>query len=313
MVKPKGSFYVSKNQLFYKFDKTNYWRQTLNLPNKKEFIGNWRLNKNHDLEFVLRKIKPNAEGGILRFKGEIVAVESDRLVFMITAKERNNIYRTQLFRLSGSWASDENNRLTFIVKKETEEEDILTLGGGWEVNDKQRIIYRYEKTDLKRRTKIEKTLVFMGFWDITDKSRLCFILEETRDSAFSFKAHLESPSLIGKEGVIKYRLGIGLSGKKLPLTRTIILFGAWKFGKKSELYFEMEYERGIFKSIAFIGSLQIAKRDVLILELKDRFGKDLDMKLLLEHKILKDEKAISLEFEKTKEEKKIEVGIKIPW
>ncbi len=311
-LKPKGEFSIERDSLFYKFDEPDAWKQTLNLPSKKEFIGNWRLNKNHDLEFALKEIDARPEKGVLRFKGEIIAVEEDRLIFLLTAKRTDDIYRTQLIKLSGKWHLDENNRIVFIVKKQTEE-DILTFEAAWEINANQRILYRYEKTDLIRRTKIIKTLTFNGYWDITEKNRLRYTLGKTEGSVFDFRVHLESPVVIGKERSIKYRVGIGLSGRKFPFMKTVVIFGKWKLNEKSEIAFEIEYEKGIFSAIGFTGNFRISEKRDLAVELKNRLGKELDIKILFDRKFLKGERAVSLRFRKRDEEKLIETGVRFPW
>jgi hypothetical protein len=312
-VKPKGNFILAKNSLLYRFDDLKSWRQTLNLPSRKEFVGSWRLDSNHDLEFVLRDSQTAQEGSVLKFKGEIIAVEADRLVFTFSSKKEDNVYKTQLIKLSGRWCSDKYNRLIFNVKRKTEDEDLIIFDGTWELNDNQRIIYRYEKEDLLRRTKIEKTLAFNGFWDMAGRNRLSYLLEKTENSVFSFKVQLENPPIIAREGAIKYRLGIGASGSRASDIKSIVLFGAWRVSKKSEITLEMEYEKSVFRSIVFLSSYYMTGKDKIMIRLKTKAGEDLDMGLVFERRFLSDERAVFLGFKKRGSEKMIEAGIRLPW
>jgi len=98
------------------------------------------------------------------------------LVFEVKSTDREGQTHIQLLKLSGSWQADEFNRLSFLVKRKIQP-DILTLGGIWQLNKNQQIIYTYEKTDLKTKTKYARTLTFLGFWQIDSTKRLTYILE----------------------------------------------------------------------------------------------------------------------------------------
>ncbi|MFH0838651.1 MAG: hypothetical protein V1893_00495 [Candidatus Omnitrophota bacterium] len=309
---PKGAFHIRNNSLFFTFDTSEKWRQVLGLPQRKKFIGTWRLNKNHDLELVLKQEETPVQS-ILRFQGEIIAAEEDSLDFLFTAKKTDSVYRAQLLKLSGTWSADETNRLIFELKKETGEKDILTLEGGWEVNKNQKIIYRYQKTRLVRRIKREASITFNGFWDIRQKHRLCYIIGKTGHSVFNFTAQLESPNFRGQEKEIKYRVGINASGRKCLSMQTVILFGTWKINKKHEISFEMEYEKGVYNGITFTYILHSAGKNELLLALQNAEGRGLGITVSLGRSQPAQEKELFCRFKKIRQEKEIELGVKIPW
>ena len=211
---PQGSFSTDKdNRLIYWLNEPVAWRAKYQLPRKLLFTGQWKLNSDYGLELELRQNRPSFNRETLALKGRIIACEKDTLVFEIHSLKKNGLDSFNLLKLSGNWQADEFNRLTFLVTKK-DFPDTLILQGAWQLNDNQQIVYTYEKTNLRTKTKSLQTLVFSGYWQITSASRLSYIISTGLNSKFDFKAQIESPNLYPKEGVIKYRLGIGVREPK---------------------------------------------------------------------------------------------------
>jgi len=310
-----GRFSVDKdNRLIYWLNEPLEWRRQYNFPRGIVFKGKWQLNSNYDLELILEEAKDQCKGDRLAIKGEIISTDSDTLVFEIKSIDRQGLSHIQLLKLSGIWQADEYNRLSFAVEKKASP-DMLILKGIWQVNQNQQIIYVYEKTNLKRKTKTAHSLIFEGFWQINRSHRLTYILERSSSSRFDFRVQIESPNLYPKKGVVKYRLGIGLRGKKAPCDRIICLYGTWKFSRKLGLVFQMDYGQGQVQSLEFGTELSLTQRDKVTFALKNETGERLGINITFTHKFLKQNEAEA--FLRLREvlqrESAIETGIRIPF
>lgn len=320
-----GRFSIDKNnRLIYWLNAPEPWRRQYNLPHKISFRGNWQLNPNYDLELILDRTKGQSEGEHLVLKGEIVSTDRDTLVFAVKSLDSRGQTHTQLLKLSGFWQTDEYNRISFSVKKKISP-DILTLEGIWQVNKNQQIIYTYEKTDLKTKTKYVRTLTFSGFWQIDSTKRLTYILEHSSVSRFDFRVQLESPNLYPQEGIIKYRLGIGLKGlspsklirssaKGTVPTKIISLYGTWKFSRKAGLSFEMDYGSGKLKRIEFGADIYLNNKDEVTFSITNKRKEPLGIFITFTHKFLKRYTAETfLRLKTSEKEKAVEAGLRIPF
>lgn len=261
------------------------WKRLFEHPDKLKLKGNWRLNKNHDLELVLSQSDEHYGQDILVLRGQIIAVSSDELAFLISSKKDRGVEVSRILKLKGKWKADNLNRLGFAVSKENGKEDLLVLDGIWDVGKNNELIYRYEKTDLVRKTKEKRSLIFKGFWQISQNDRLAYLLDTSGESGFLFKAQLENPSIRGKVGAIQYRVGTGLTKYKRPVERVIKFFGEFK--------------------------LNLTKKDELLLELTNSRRKKLGVSVKLTRKLLGGE--AFLRFKKIAEESRAEAGLRIPW
>lgn len=306
-----GKFSIDKNnRLIYWLNKPESWRRQYNLPNKINFIGTWKLNPNYDLELNLAETKDQYKGDRLVLKGEIISTDRDILAFEMKSYDRDGLLHIQILKLSITLFADESNRLCFMVKKLRS--DILMLAGSWEVNENQQIIYEYERTDLKTKTKICNSLIFRGFWQIGSANRLTYILKHSSDSRFDFRAQIETPNIYPKEGVIKYRLGIGIRENK-SAEKIISLYGAWKFSRNLGLVFEMDYNREGLESIEFAADVSFQKNTISF-GLKDKEGEPLGIALTFTHRFLKELNAeVFLRLKALGAESGIEAGLKIPF
>ena len=311
---PRGSFSTDKdNRLIYWLNEPSAWRAKYQLPEKLVFIGGWKLNSNYDLELELKQEKPNLSRETLALKGRIIACEKDSLVFEIQSIKKDGLDSFNLLKLSGNWQADEFNRLTFLVTKK-DFPDTITLQGAWQLNDNQQITYIYEKANLRTKTRSSQSLVFSGYWEITPAHRLSYILSTGVHSRFDFRAQIESPNLYPKEGVVKYRLGIGVKEPKKEDVRIISLYGAWKFSRQAGLIFEIDHKNGRLSKLEFGAEVSFSGNNQIAFNLTDRNGQRLGVSLSFTHRFLKElDASFFLRLKKLAEESEIEAGIKIPW
>ena len=186
--------------------------------------------------------------------------------------------------IGGSWKADENNKLSFHVRKEGGKYDILTFAGMWEINKNHQIIYQYEKARLIHKKRRTHTLTFKGYWDIKDRARISYILSEDTDSVFDFR----TSAGIFKENYIQYEIGIGVKNREKQALRTIKLFGKWNLKKDVGLIFEIEYENKTARAIVFGADAKLTNKDTISFRLKnDIENKDMGIDLELSHKIFK--------------------------
>lgn len=254
------------------------------MPSSKQ-KSRWRLNSNHDVEFVVTDTQDLRGGETISLKADIIGVSSDVLTCIVTSKKERNVEVASILKLKGRWQADENNRLSFAVSKEDGTQDVLVFDGIWELGDDNRIMYRYKKTDLIRKTKEERSLVFRGAWQLTGKDKIAYMLDTSGESGFLFKAQLENSGISGRFGVLKYRVGIGVSERKRPVEKVIKFFG--------------------------VLHLNLTRRDSLEFEFTDARGQRLGMNVTLSRKLLGGE--AFLRFRRLAEESKVEAGIKFPW
>lgn len=310
-----GRFSIDKNnRLIYWLNEPLSWRKEYSLPGKIIFKGSWHLNNNYDLELVLDKTEKQFQDDILVIKGNIISTDRDILAFETKTYDRNGLLHIQILRLSVIWLTDETNRLSFIVKKRPP--DILTLEGAWQINKNQQIIYTYEKTDLKRKTKTSHVLTFEGFWEINSSNRLTYILSRSTESYFDFRVQIESPNLYPKEGLIKYRIGIGLAKDKPSQMETVCLYGSWKFSRKAGLTFQMDYGKGGFRDIEFGTNIYLNKKNEFIFSLTNKQEEPLGLNIIFNHKFLKNYDAqtfLQLKNILNRKESAIEAGVRIPF
>ena len=309
-----GRFGTDKdNRLIYWLNKPGPWLKRYDSPSKISFEGKWRLSSNYDLELILNETKDQFLGEHFALKGEIISADKDALVFQMHSLDKYGQSHLQLLKLTGVWQANEYNEISFAVKKETTP-DIFTFAGAWQLNKNQQIIYAYEKTDLKTKTRHFHTLTFQGFWQINRADRIIYILAKGIDSYFDFRVQLESPNLYPKEGVIKYRLGIGLKKVRPRDTRIISLYGTWKFSKKSGLLFVMDYGQGRLQAIEFGTELNLAKKDKVEFLLTNKQKQPLGLCITFTHRFLRQSGAETfLRFKKFRQDSRIEGGFRIPF
>ncbi|MBN1354078.1 MAG: hypothetical protein JW994_05385 [Candidatus Omnitrophica bacterium] len=256
-----------------------------NIPHQFKLRGRWSLTDNHDLRFTMDKHGRETFGDQITLAGEIIDARADSLSFAVTTRTKTNIQSTYILNLAGTWKADENNRLTFRVKREEGKHDILTFNGLWEVNKNHQIVYEYEKADLIRKKKKIRKLTFKGFWDIKDSLRMSYVLSAESDSMFRFRA---SAARL-EDKYIKYELGIGLTAGTKPVKRTVTLYGKWKIKSNIGLVFETEYCDKEVHAIVFGAEARLTPRNTVSFKIKnDIENRSIGMDVELSRKIFKD-------------------------
>lgn len=281
-----------------------------NIPHQIKLKGEWSLTDDHRLRLTMNKLGRVTFGDQITLQGEILGVDASSLLFAITTKTYNGARSTYILSLGGSWKADENNRLSFYVKREKGIYDILTFNGAWEVNENHQIVYQYENAKLLRKSGVTHTLVFKGYWDIEDRLRISYLLSGNADSAFNFTA----AAAIFKEGYIKYELGIGAASKVSPRIQTITLFGEWKLKKDMGLAFEIKYDDKNSHIIVFGADVRLTDNDTVAFSLKnDMENKDMGVTLEVSHKILEGDGEAFLRLLKSRRESAVYAGAAWRW
>lgn len=234
------------------------------IPHQIDLKGEWSLTDKHELKLTLNKLGRQTLGDRITLQGEILDVKGDSLLFAVTTTSKEGKQTTYVLNLSGAWKADENNRLTFRVKREKGAYDILTFTGAWEIGKNNQVIYRYEKAALIRKKRLTHALAFKGYWDIKEKARITYALDADTDSALSFAA----TAGVFREDYIKYEAGIMLKARARPVKRSIILSGRWKLKKDTGLVFEVEYGDGRIGAIVFGAEARLTDKDTVSFSLK---------------------------------------------
>ena len=240
------------------------------IPHQIRLKGEWSLTDDHNLRLTLDKSARETFGDRITLEGEILDVFANSLLFAVTTIAKENTRSTYILNLDGSWKADKFNRLSFHARREKGRYDILTLNGVWEVNKNHEIIYQYEKADLITKKKRTHTLTFKGHWDIMQKGRISYLLGGGTDSLFDFMVSAG----IFKEDYIKYEVGIGLTNRVRPLTKTISLFGKWNLKKDARLVFEIQYDDRRTGRIIFGADARLTDRDTVSFRLKSGMTND---------------------------------------
>ena len=252
------------------------------IPNQIKLKGEWSLTGDHRLRFTLDKLARQTLGDQLTFTGQILDVKEDSLLFSATTRTKDGEETTYVINLSGTWNADENNRLSFHVRKEDGAYDILTFTGTWDTGKNNQIIYQYEKAELIRKKRETHTLTFKGYWDIKDKARISYVLGADSDSVFNFSVGAG----IFRDGYIKYQVDIGAVTDADFSARTITLSGEWKLKKDLGLIFEAEYEGSRPRAIVFGAEAELTDKDMVIFRLKNGIdNSDIGASLELSHKV----------------------------
>lgn len=255
--------------------------------------GSWRLTETHDLELTIRDTS-TAQPQTLSFRGTLAQAKAHALTVAVRQVEGEPgptgsvVGGSQQVTLSGRWAADEHNRLTFLVAKSDGSEDRLTLQGGWEVGPHHELRYRYQERDPARHDTVTvQTLAFQGAWDVARAGRLVYRLEGSATSAFEFTAGLQSPSLHAKAGRIVYHVGVGVAGGGRRRQR-VVLFGTWKLHRDLSVSFEVPYAGGRVQAIRFEGEVGLSRRDRVALALRAASGELLGLTVTFTRKLVGD-------------------------
>jgi len=203
------------------------------------------------------------------------------------------------------------NRITFEVKRNKNTTDTLTFRGAWKLNKNHEVTYAYLEEILKTKRKLSRTLTFKGFWDISEKNRLTYYFQRNDRSYFRVRGAFQTRSILAKKGEIRYQFGIEL--EKRVKTKTLVLFGKWKFSHKLGLHFDIEYKRGKRHAIVFGGEYNFDSNHKIEVNLKGRKGERLGVELVLTRDFLKKDGKAFIRLMRSQDESKIEGGLSFKW
>ena len=303
-----GRFTVDKNVLSYRVKAP--LSKGEKIPHQIILKGDWSLTDDHSLRLTLDKSSRKTFGDSVTLEGEILDVDVNSLLFAVTTTTKNNARSTYILNLAGSWKADEFNRLSFHVKRAKGRSDVLTLSAAWQINKNHEIIYQYEKADLITKKKRTHTLTFKGQWNIGQKGRLSYLLSGGTDSLFDFTVSAGA----FKEDYIKYELGIGLTNRVKPLTKTIILYGKWNLTKAAGLAFEIQYDDRNTKRIVFSADARLTNADTVSFKLKSGLtNDDMGVELKLSRDILKGDGEAFLRALRSQRESAVYAGAAWRW
>lgn len=268
--------------------------------------GQWTLSADHELSFIGRQA---AKRRTVFLKANLLKAHPAGLVATVHHIENADHRINRQIILSGRWQADDQNRLAFLVDRGEGKEDDLVFQAAWEVGSDHAILYRFRRHLGGARSRQEQALVFKGSWDIAQRNRLVFRLEGSDQSAFSFAASLESPSLRAEEGKLAHQVGIRVSEGKLKRQR-VILFGAWKVNPDLSVSFEIPYAEGRVASIRLSGRVSVSRRNAITVALYSARGEPVGLSVIFTRKLFRNA-ALFLRLEKSAEESSVIGGVQI--
>jgi len=313
-LRPRGKFRINKNnQLEYWLNEPLAWRRLYGLPGKISFKGRWKLTANHDLELTLQENRWQAQPDRLLLRTKIISAGENSLVFEFAAKdEATGRLSFNIISLSGTWNTDENNRLIFEVNRKTAPET-LVFKSSWQLNKNQQIEYTYEKTSLIRKTNDKHTFTLQGFWKISSRAKLTYILGADSSSGIQVRAHLEKPDIYPGGRRIEYRLGAGFRQLAQKNQHILSLYGQWQFSPNLNLSFLMDYGKAGYRKIEFSADLSF-QRNKIVCTLQNEEGEPLGITLTISRQLLSRlHPQAFLRLKSRKNELGVEAGLHIPF
>jgi len=304
----EGRFKVSPdNELEYMVE--SGFASKNKIPSRIRLKGAWELTGEHDIKFNFDKSHAQSGAESITLKGEVVDVRKNSLLFALTTSGGTGRLRTYAIELRGVWKNDAFNRLTFTVKRNSGIHNVFTFSAAWDIDEKNRLVYRYEKTHLVRKTKKVHELVFSGSWDIKNASRITYSLGAGSDSELSFRM---SCCFLDKNS-IKYEIGIGAHRSAVYANRTFTLFGKWKIRKGLGLVFE--YKCGDKTSvISFSAEAEMKNGDILSFNIRtENVKRSSGLTLEIDYSFLKGDAVAFVRYLRSKEEKCVLLGAGLRW
>lgn len=243
-------------------------------PDKVALDGTWRLSETHDLEFSVRAYSDWLPGTTLTFKTGIISAKGNELVFSARISDGEGGALGCAFAFGGKWQADKNNRLTFEITRYTGRVNKLVFQGAWRIGEDNEIFYSYSNQALKTKDKEEFSFGLKGSWALGAR-RIAYRVEGSSDSVLTFSAALETPSIIAKDGEIRYAVGVRftMAGKEKLVLSSVAIFGTWKLGKDLSVGFEVKNTAAGRNILTFSAEKAVFKGGTLTLDLKTEDGK----------------------------------------
>ncbi len=277
------------------------------IRNSQAIDGTWRLDGRHRLTYRRRM----GEKEVLLI-AEPIAAAPTGLVIRVQEKTQEGGLSVPLLSVTGKCQADDSNRLSLLVERQNGQHDWLTLQGRWEIGDDQEVIYRYETNRLKTKRPEVHSLSFRGYWDFSERNRLAYVLDSGSDSAFRFRGAFQTPSILAKEGAIRYQVGVELEGKRC--LNTVTLFGKWKLSRDLALSFEVVYGDGSTRAMTFGATYSMGSDQTVSAQLTVREGREpLGCEVVFTREFLNRQGEAFVRLRKSFEETAVEGGLRFRW
>ena len=242
---------------------------------------------------------------------DLLSVDPNSLTFRLREDRQQEDVRSRQMSLRGRWKADDGNRLTFLVEREEGPQEVLTLEGGWEVGPKNEILYRFERTDLKRGSRSLQEIRFEGYWELGKERGLAYVLDADTGSAFRFRGAFQTASIRQKSGALRYQIGLEAEGKRR--LQTVTLFGKWKLSRDLSLEFEVPYSGGFRRAISFGATYSWDGRTAVSARLTTPGGGPLGLELTLHREFLRGQGEAFVRLRRSLEGTAAEAGVRVRW
>ena len=272
----------------------------------KAIDGVWKLTPRHELRYV--RSGPEEE---VVLTGDLVAAEETGLVIQVEERRADGEMVSRTMTLRGRWEADAKNRLNFLVERRSRQRDRLTFSGGWEIGENHELLYRFEQIQLKTKEQQVHTLTFRGIWDLDEDHRLTYVLDRDSGSVFRFRGTFQTPTVLAKEGAVRYQIGVEVQGRKR--LQAVTLFGKWKLSRDFSIDFEIPYADGSVRPITFGATYSLNAKNSIQAQLTTQEGKPLGLEVIFTREFLKDSGEAFLRLRRSLEESTVEGGLRFRW
>ena len=268
--------------------------------------GSWEMGSDGEIRYRRR----GSEQEVV-LTGDILSADPNSLTFHLREVQQEEDVQLRQMSLRGRWRADERNRLTFLVEREQGPKEVLTLEGGWEVGPKNEILYRFERTDLKRRSRSLHEIRFDGYWDLGEERGLSYVLDADTDSVFRFRGAFQTASIRQMTGALRYQIGLEAEGRSR--LQTVTLFGKWKLSRDLSLEFEVPYSGRFRRAISFGATYSWDRRTAVSAKLTAPDGGPLGLELTLHREFLRGQGEAFVRLRRSLEETAAEAGVRVRW
>ena len=229
----RGYFKFYNNSLIY------YPSRDEEIPHKIKVLGTWKLDKNHNLIFIVDKSQNSIFGNTIKFETKVEKASKHYLSFSMLRRISPTFRKISRVYFRGQWKTNKLGKLIFSVKGDKEESE-LEFKSGWELTRDNQIIYIYKKKYAGKQT--INSFILKGRWKVRSY-KLIYYIEDSRDSRLIFDVSLSKVFILPKKNKIDIGVGFRASGKKRRI-KTITLNGSWRF-KKTALEFITKFGKGL--------------------------------------------------------------------
>lgn len=267
--------------------------------------GAWVLSKGNELQYRRR----GAQEEIL-LRGELAGAKPLGLnVRLLEASSGSDVQR-RFLTLQGRWQVDSDNRLRFLMERESGRKEVLTLGGNWQIGPGRELSYRVDQEKPRRGTKKQVLLRFQGDWEIGPDRWLTYVVDRAEGSSFRLRGTFQTGTVLARHGRIRYQLGAEVKGRA-GRVKLLTFFGKWKVSRDFALHFEIPSSDGRIRSLDFKGAYSLGPRGQIIGRLMTRAGEPLGLEVVFTRSLLGGEAFVRLR--KVAGEAALEGGVRVRW